>query len=105
MDGQTDGRTNSRTADVTVALLELLSQLKSLYLLSKIHTMWLLPHGYNQLLLLLLLGVFHHVHGQDLGDIKLNKRIVLHLFGNDYIGNTGARQGGSSLLRLRTQYL
>jgi hypothetical protein len=48
--------------------------------------MKLLPHGYNLLLLLLLQGVFHHVHGQDLGDIKLNKRIVLHLFGNDYTG-------------------
>ena len=62
------------------------------------HIMWLFPHGFRQLLLLLI-GVFHHIHGQglggvlhhvngqDLGDIMLNKRIVFHLFSPEDMGN------------------
>ena len=60
--------------------------------------MWLVPHVFNQLLLLLigvfhhvhgqeLGGVFQHVHGQDVGDIMLNKRIVFHLFSLVDMGN------------------
>ena len=60
--------------------------------------MWLVPHGFNQLLLLLigvfhhvhgqeLGGVFQHVHGQDVGDIMLNKRIVFHMFSPVDMGN------------------
>ena len=37
--------------------------------------MWLYPHLYNQLLLLLLLCTAFHSHGQHLA-----KRVVLHLF-------------------------
>ena len=46
-----------------------------------------LPHGYNHhILLLLLLVVLHHVYGQGLDEIKLRKRIVLHMFGPKDMG-------------------
>ena len=58
--------------------------------------MWSASHGYNQLLLILLLGTFYYVHVQD-----LSKRGALHLFSLGDMGTIRIKRSVTNWIRLK----